>query len=187
MRIPARLLLIGSLLCAGIVRADDELDHAITDLNGTARLPYAKWSMYAVIALQTDVVIEKLMADRKTTGLGYGELLVAESLAGATGKPVSVVVAQKQQSESWAQVAKQNGINPGSLTGRLHAAMDSMHIAERTYNQQRQMNMNLRVNGNMEQRATPLRESARSMPSTTMRQPMAPISVGPNTGSRRHQ
>ena len=138
------LFVIGSLLCAGVAFADDELDlnHAITDLNGLGKLQYARGSIYAVIATQTGVPSSKLIADRRATNLTYGELLVAESIASASGKPVQAIVGEQQKNRSWAFVAKQHKINPGSLTARLHAAGEYLHIAERSFLQQRQMNVN---------------------------------------------
>ena len=132
--------IIGSLLCAGVASAEDEADlnRAMANFNGMSKLAYAKTSTYGAVAAQTGVPVTKLIADRRATNLNYAELLVAESIAGATGKSVPAVVAEQAQGQSWAQVARQNRINPASLTARLQTAGEVMHaVAERTYNQQR--------------------------------------------------
>jgi hypothetical protein len=128
----ALILFLGILLRAGIVRADDalDIDHAIADLNEIGEKPFSQLSIYAVVSFQTNVPVGKLMVDRAANRLSYGELLVAESLAVATAKPVEVLVEQRQKNQSWAQLAKENRINPGSLTARLVAAARSMHTAE---------------------------------------------------------
>lgn len=139
------LFVIGSLLCAGVAWADDELDlnHAIANFNGISRQHYAKDTTYGAVAAQTGVPVTKLMSDRRAMNLNYSELLVAESIAVATGKSVQAIVAQQANSQSWAHVAKQNGINPASLTARLQTAGEQMHaVAERSYNQQRRNNVN---------------------------------------------
>ena len=126
------------------------------------------------------------MADRTVSCLGYGELLVAESLAAATGKPLPELIAQKQKSQSWAQVAKQNKINPVSLTGRLRTATESMHIAERNYNQQRSMNLNLRYNSQRSGMPAEIEKRGyKGFSSTTWRQPMNPMSVQPKTPHKK--
>ena len=139
------LLVIGSLLCAGVAYADDEADlnRAIADLNGVSKQSFAKNSTYAAVAAQTGVPVVKLMADRRANNLNYGDLLVAESIAAATGKPVQAVVAQQAKGQSWAAVSRQNRINPGSLTARLQNAGQQLHaVAERSYKEQRRQNVN---------------------------------------------
>ena len=82
--------------------------------------------------------VVQCVADRRATGLNYGDLLVAESIATATGKSVHAVVAEQAKGQSWASVARHNRINPASLTARLQTAAEVMHaVAERSYNKQR--------------------------------------------------
>lgn len=129
---------VGSLLCAGVAFADDGLDRAIANFNGISKLAYAKTTTYGAVAGQTGVPIPKLITDRGANNLDYAELLVAESLAVATGKPVQAIVAQQASGQSWSDVARKNRINPASLTARLQAAGEVMHaVAERAYNKQR--------------------------------------------------
>jgi len=139
------LFVIGSLLCAGVAFAQDEMNltHAIADLNGIGKQAFAKNTTYAAVAAQTGVPVVQLMADRRALNLGFGELLVAESIAAANGKSVHAVVAEYAKAQSWAAVAKQNRISPGSLTARLQNAGQQMHtVAERSYEQQRRNNVN---------------------------------------------
>ena len=134
------LVVIGSLLCAGVAFAEDETDlnTALANLNGISKLAYAKTSTYGAVSAQTGVPVVQLVADRRATGLNYGDLLVAESIAVATGKSVQAVVAEQAKGQSWASVARHNRINPASLTARLQTAAEVMHaVAERSYNKQR--------------------------------------------------
>ena len=134
------LFVIGSLLCAGVAWADDEMDlnKAVTNLNAISQLAYAKTSTYGAVSAQTGVPVVQLVADRRATGLNYGDLLVAESIAAATGKSVHAVVAEQAKGQSWASVSRHNRINPASLTARLQTAAEVMHaVAERSYNKQR--------------------------------------------------
>jgi hypothetical protein len=134
------LAVIGSLVCASVAWADDELDlnNAIVNLNAISQLAYAKTSTYGAVSAQTGVPVVQCVADRRATGLNYGDLLVAESIATATGKSVHAVVAEQAKGQSWASVARHNRINPASLTARLQTAAEVMHaVAERSYNKQR--------------------------------------------------
>lgn len=154
MKMLKSFFIIGSLLCAGVAFAEDEMDlnHAITELNGISKQQYARGATYGAVAAQTGVPIVRLMADRRATNLNYGELLVAESIAAATGKSVQAVIAQQSKGQGWSYVARQNKINPVSLTARLRAAGQQLHaVAERSFNEQRRLNINDnygRVQGN---------------------------------------
>lgn len=144
MRILTLVLFVGMLSNVGIVRADDaqEMDRAIKDLNAIGEKPQSRLSLYAVVSFQTNVPVGKLMDDRATNGLSYGELLVAESLAVATAKPVQAIVEQMQKNQSWTHLAIENRIAPRSLTARLVAAvrtMQTMETAERQTQPQRKL------------------------------------------------
>ena len=61
------LVVIGSLLCAGVAFAEDETDlnHAIANLNAISQLAYAKTSTYGAVSAQTGVPVVQLVADRR--------------------------------------------------------------------------------------------------------------------------
>jgi hypothetical protein len=172
------ILFLGILLRAGIVCADDalDIDHAIADLNEIGEKPFSQLSIYAVVSFQTNVPVGKLMVDRAANRLSYGELLVAESLAVATAKSVEVLVEQRQKNQSWAQLSKENRINPGSLTARLLAAVRSMHTDESAERQRqpRQKFLDYKLDTKQAPAAT-----ERGFSPMTGREPMAPIAARP--------
>jgi len=172
----ALVLFLGILLRTDIVCADDasDIDRAIADLNGIGEKPYSKLSIYAVVSFQTNVPVGRLMVDRAANRLSYGELLVAESLAVATAKPVQMLVEQRQKNQSWAQLARENRINPGSLTARLLAAVQTMHSTQSTETpHQSRPNFLDHQTGTKQAPAA----SERGFSSIMGRQPMAPISA----------
>ena len=94
---------------AGAVKADPKaIAKLIDDINAAARTN--KQRMLSIIVINTDVATTTLEKEKAQTGWSYGELYVAHSLALATGKKFSVIVALKKSGKSWAEIAKAHNV-----------------------------------------------------------------------------
>ena len=80
----------------------------IDDINAAARTN--KERMISIIVINTDVATTTLERQKKETGLTLGDVYVAHSLALATKKKFSAIVALHKSGQSWAQIAKSHNV-----------------------------------------------------------------------------
>ena len=80
----------------------------IDDINAAARTN--KERMTSIIVINTDVATTTLERQKKETGLTLGDVYVAHSLALATKKKFSAIVALHKSGQSWAQIAKSHNV-----------------------------------------------------------------------------
>jgi hypothetical protein len=92
-------------------------------MRGTGLVP-------AAVSAQTHVPIGTLDAQQTETGLSYGELLVADSLAVGSGKSFARILAMRAKSQTWAELSLKLRINPNSIIARAHAAKDAIKYAQ---------------------------------------------------------
>ena len=85
MRMPVFILII-TLLSPAIARADDSaaINKLIADINAAAKGD--KVRMLRIIVINTDVAASTLELEKSRTGLSYGDVYVAHSLAMASHK-----------------------------------------------------------------------------------------------------
>jgi hypothetical protein len=100
------LTAVAFLLAAAIAGADDStvIAKLIDDINSSARTD--KQHMLSIITINTDVATATLEREKARTGLSFGEIYVAHSLALATHKKFDAIVALKSSGQSWAQIAR---------------------------------------------------------------------------------
>ena len=75
-----------------------------------------------VVSREFDVPVTVLEEQRTRTGLGYGGLMVANSLAGETGRSFDEIVAMKRSGMGWGRIAQENGVKLGPIVSRLDRA-----------------------------------------------------------------
>ena len=80
----------------------------IDDINMAARTN--KERITSIIVINTDVATTTLERQKKETGLTLGDVYVAHSLALATKKKFSAIVALHKSGQSWAQIAKSHNV-----------------------------------------------------------------------------
>ena len=80
----------------------------IEDINAAVRTN--KQRMLSIIVINTDVASSTLEQEKARTGLSFGELYVAHSLALATRKKFSAIVALQKSGKTWAQIAKSHNV-----------------------------------------------------------------------------
>jgi hypothetical protein len=81
----------------------------IDDINAAVRTN--KQRMLSIITINTDVAASTLEQQKKETGLTFGDVYVAHSLALATKKKFSTIVALHKTGQSWAQIAKSHNVS----------------------------------------------------------------------------
>ncbi len=104
--------------------AVDSLDaKAGTVVDGYALMPVA-------VSWQTKVSVEVLKRQQAATGLTYGQLLVANSIATGSGKSFDQILKLRAKSQNWSQLAEKLHIGVGSIVARVKAADASLKYAE---------------------------------------------------------
>ncbi len=105
-------------------KAIDALDaQAGKVMRGTGLVP-------AAVSAQAQVPIEVLFAQQAETGLSYGELPVADSLAVGSGRSFARILALRAKTPTWAELSLQLWINPNSLVARAEAAKSAINNAD---------------------------------------------------------
>ncbi|MEY2494269.1 MAG: hypothetical protein QOJ45_761 [Verrucomicrobiota bacterium] len=107
----AAVVAVTFLLTAAIAGADDStaIPKLIDDINAAARTD--KRRMLSIITINTDVAATILEQEKARTGLTFGDIYVAHSLALATKKKFDAIVALKKGGQSWAQIARAHKVS----------------------------------------------------------------------------
>jgi PIN domain nuclease of toxin-antitoxin system len=108
-----------TLLSTAIARADDSagINKLIGDINAAAKANKAR--MLRIIVINTDVAASTLEREKSRTGLSYGDVYVAHSLAMASHKSFDQIVALKTSGQSWAKVAQMHKVSLQGSTAAL--------------------------------------------------------------------
>ena len=122
MRAPVFILII-TLLSTAMARADDSaaINKLIVDINAAAKTNKAR--ILRIIVINTDVAASTLELEKSRTGLSYGEVYVAHSLAMASHKSFNQIVALKASGQSWAKIAQGHKV---SLRGSAAALKEML-------------------------------------------------------------
>jgi hypothetical protein len=104
------VIFLTTFLSIAIAAAEDAAAIAklIDDINAATRTN--KQRMLSIITINTDVAVSTLEQEKARTGLSFGELYVAHSLALATKKTFQTIVTLKKSGQSWAQIAKSHNV-----------------------------------------------------------------------------
>ena len=81
----------------------------IEDINAAVRSN--KQRMLSIITINTDIASSQLEREKAETGMTFGEVYVAHSLALATRKKFKDIVALHKAGQTWAQVAKSHNVS----------------------------------------------------------------------------
>ena len=115
---------------------------ALTNFDAQSGTIVNGWSLIIpAVAWQSGAKVETVKKQQATTGLSFGELLVANSLATGSGKSFNEILALKAKTKRWGEVAKQVGINIDSITARLRTASESIKFAESRRKRRREQNL----------------------------------------------
>jgi photosystem II stability/assembly factor-like uncharacterized protein len=119
MRAPALILFTVALFSAAQAGADDTtaINKLIADINAAAKTNKAR--VMKIIIINTDVAASTLEQEKARTGLSLGEVYVAHSLARASQKTFSQIVAAKAGGQSWAKIAETHKVSLKGSTAAL--------------------------------------------------------------------
>jgi hypothetical protein len=125
------LLIIWSLYGVAAASASDEanIDQAIKSLNSRVTVHPDKKLVLTAVSQQTRVPEKTLRSQMNATHLGYGELLVANSLVEGSGKNLKEVLAMKKGT-GWASLSIELRIDPNSIVNRLRNAEKRVRTAQ---------------------------------------------------------
>jgi hypothetical protein len=100
-----------TLLSTAMAKADDSaaINKLIADINAAAKTNKAR--LLRIIVINTDVAASTLELEKSRTGLSYGDMYVAHSLAMASHKSFNQIVALKASGQSWAKIAQTNKVS----------------------------------------------------------------------------
>jgi PIN domain nuclease of toxin-antitoxin system len=118
MRVHVFILMI-TWLSTAIVSADDSvaINKLIVDINAAAKTNKAR--ILRIIVINTDVAASTLEQEKSRTGLSYGDVYVAHSLAMASHKSFNQIVALKASGQSWAKIAQMHKVSLRGSTAAL--------------------------------------------------------------------
>ena len=111
------------LLGGGVAMADEvlELDRSAGYINSYGT-PDREPMVLQRISTETGVPIEVLRTQRTSSRLGYGELLIANSLASSSGHSIDEIFAKRASGEGWGRIAQDYGQKLGPIVSRAHHA-----------------------------------------------------------------
>jgi PIN domain nuclease of toxin-antitoxin system len=112
-------ILMITWLSTAIVSADDStaIHKLIVDINAAAKTNKAR--ILRIIVINTDVAASTLEQEKSRTGLSYGDVYVAHSLAMASHKSFNQIVALKASGQSWAKIAQMHKVSLRGSTAAL--------------------------------------------------------------------
>jgi hypothetical protein len=112
-------ILMITWLSTAIISADDSaaIHKLIVDINAAAKTNKAR--ILRIIVINTDVAASTLEQEKSRTGLSYGEVYVAHSLAMASHKSFNQIVALKANGQSWARIAQMHKVSLQGSTAAL--------------------------------------------------------------------
>jgi hypothetical protein len=104
------VIFLTTFLSVAIAAAEDAAAIAklIDDINAAVRTN--KQRMLSIITINTDIAASTLERQKAETGMTFGDVYVAHSLALATKKKFSAIVALHKSGQSWAQIAKSHNV-----------------------------------------------------------------------------
>lgn len=106
-----------------IGKEDPKLRNAVVSLDGLGMLPVKGIGLVpAAVAWQSQLPMRKVIEQQAETGLSYGELLVANSLASQSHHSLSDIVAMRAKSRTWGTLAQQLQVDPDLLVTRVNTA-----------------------------------------------------------------
>ena len=85
-----------------------EIAKLIDDINAAARTN--KQRMLSIITINTDVAGTTLEQQKAQTGLSFGEIYVAHSLALATHNKFDAIAKLKKSGKTWVQIAREHNV-----------------------------------------------------------------------------
>lgn len=95
------------------VVAAPTIKQAIANINADAGKPGGPAKVVQSISKSTGVAAATLEQQKTSTGLTYGDIFAAHSIAKASGKTFAEIAALKKKGQTWDQIAEAHGVDIG--------------------------------------------------------------------------
>jgi hypothetical protein len=102
------------------------LSQTIASINSDAQKEGGPAKVLASISKSTGVPVATLEKEKTTTGLSYGDIYAAHTVAKASGKSFNDIVALKKKGDSWDKIAADNGLATSKKEAAAAAAAPSV-------------------------------------------------------------
>jgi hypothetical protein len=114
-----------------IAKENPNLRNAIHSLDGLGMLSVKGFGLLpAAVAWQTQIRMRKLIEQQAETGLSYGELLMANSLAAKSNEAFADVVAMRARTRTWGELADQLRVDPGFIVARAETTAERIRAVD---------------------------------------------------------
>lgn len=126
------IIAICLVLCATETRANDakNLERTAAKINEHTKTQEQQNEVLTKISVETGVPVATLREERSRTGLGFGDLLVANSLASATGKTFDEIAALKASGQGWGKIAKSYQLKLGPIVSQARQTDEAINPPE---------------------------------------------------------
>ena len=106
------------------VVAAPTIKQTVASINADASKPDGPARVVQSISKSTGVPAATLEKQKASTGLTYGDIFAAHSIAKASGKNFAEIAALKKKGQTWDQIAEANGVDIGGkkTTSKTQAA-----------------------------------------------------------------
>ena len=105
------LLVLASVIAVGVKAAS--ISTTIANINADANKPGGPEQVLKSISASTHVPVATLETQRAKSGLSYGDLFIAHSIAKASGKKFEEIAALKTKGQTWDKIADDNNVSLG--------------------------------------------------------------------------
>lgn len=95
------------------VVAAPTIKQTVASINADANKPGGPARVVQSISKSTGVPAATLESQKASTGLTYGDIFAAHSIAKASGKNFAEIAALKKKGQTWEQIAEANGVDIG--------------------------------------------------------------------------
>ena len=105
------LLVVASVTAVGVKAAS--IDKTIANINADAQKEGGPERVLKSISASTHVPVTTLEKEKAKSGLSYGDLYIAHSIASASGKSFDQIAAPKSKGQTWDKIADDNNVSLG--------------------------------------------------------------------------
>jgi len=114
------------LLWTGAAWSADAIGERAAAIERASTVPDGMRVVVGHISRKLAIPVETLRTQRAQTGLGWGDLLVANHLAKVTQLTFDQIVAESKSGKTWEQIAKAHQIDPAKLIDDLQHSLDAI-------------------------------------------------------------
>jgi hypothetical protein len=97
------------------------IERTMANINADANKPGGPEQVLKSISASTGVPVATLEKQKAKTGMSYGDLFAAHSIAKAAGKKFDEIAALKAKGESWDKIAEANNVSLGGKKANKQA------------------------------------------------------------------